>query len=216
MVNIRIVLIFILVLNLGCRYPKCTEKFKVAKKTLNTYVLLDPVVSIYARVKNAVTSNPPLSSSTSKIIDGVVNTTLSSKFNLKKIAGLKFRPSELDSLYKQMDYNKSKQLSGIAITSVLNRDFIGQPEKYGLLVSLKGYYNPNYSPHNSLASGMAGNSLILYSNTKPLVYVRLLVIDFEINEVVYYDKYVTENYDPRLESEMAELIKSRIRKIYYR
>lgn len=215
--NIRIgAFIILLCFFSACRYPKCTKNFRATKKILDTYVLMEPVVSIYARVQHSMTSNPPLSASISTLVDQITNETLSKKFRLKKIDGPKYRTSALDSLYNQIDHNRSKELKGVFTIPTLNTDFIGQPERYGLLISIVGFYNPNFNPHHNLSKGMASNSIIINSNTKPRVFIRIMVIDFEINELVYYDKFSTDNYDPRVESEMAQIIKRRLRKIYYR
>lgn len=201
---------------LACRYPKYTKTFRVTKKTLETYVVMEPVVSLYARGKNSMTSNQPLSKSTCTVINKIVNQTLSRKFNLKKDIGVKYNLAYLDSIFYLVDHNKRKELNGISMLSNVNENFIGQPERYGLLISMIGFYDPNFNPHHNLTRGMSTNSIIFNQFTKPHLVIRLAVIDFELKELVFYDKFITENYDPRLENEIEELIKRRIRKIYYK
>jgi hypothetical protein len=210
------ILVLIVIVFGACKYPKYQKSFRVTKKTLDTYVVMEPVVTVYARVKNSITSNPPLSVSTSKIVNQIVNKTLSSKFKLKGDIGVKYNSATLDSVCHLLDNNKSKELKGIAMPSNINVNFIGKPERYGLLISMIGFYNPNFNPHNSLTRGMATNSLIFNFNTKPSIEIRLMVIDFELKELVFYDKFISDNFDPRVETEVAELVKRRLRKIYYK
>jgi hypothetical protein len=214
--KLTISIVFLTTLTIGCSTSKYSKEFRETKKHLDTYVIIESIVTIDARDRNSKTSDPSLSKSTARIVNRVVNETLSKKYKLKQLNGQEFGTKSLDSIYNYIDKNKIKELQGIKTTQNLKSNFLGQTDRYGLLISINGYYNPNYAPHFNLTAGMATNSIVVNPTIKPRMDIRIVVIDFEINELVYYDKFSTSNYDPRIENEVVELVRTRLRKIYYK
>lgn len=214
--NIIIIVIIFTFIFFGCRNIKYSIEFKENKKHTDSYFLFQPIVELKKVNNNKATVDSVLSSTTEEIIKNKTVTLLSNKFSLTQINEQIFNKAVLNDLYIQIDNIKEKTLQDILIDSIIAFNYQIKGNKYGILVSINGFYNPDYSPHYNLTAGIATNSVIINPYTKPHLSFRVLVIDVEKKQVVYYDKALTSNYDPRLKTEIEELVVLKLKKIYYR
>ncbi|OFX19158.1 MAG: hypothetical protein A2033_02030 [Bacteroidetes bacterium GWA2_31_9] len=201
---------------MGCRSIKYSIEFKENKKHIDSYFVFKPIVELKKVNNNKPTIDSVLSNSTEEIIKNKTIKLLSNKFSLTEINEQIFNKTILNDLYIQIDNNKEKVLQNIFFDSIITINYQVKENKYGILLSINGYYNPDYSPHYNLTTGIATSSVVINPYTKPHLSLRVLVIDIEKKEVVYYDKTSTSNYDPRIKNEIEELVLLKLKKIYYR
>jgi hypothetical protein len=214
--GILIIGALLIMLSAGCGSAKYAVDFRKAKKQINTYLVIKPLVTLNFFNQQLNTIDTLLSDSTERIVGRIVMKTLSTKYKLKQINRPPYSLKSLDSIYSRIDNNKIKALKGISIATSLKANLQNSEDRYGLFVTIKGFYNPNYDPHYKLITGMATNSIIVAPKTKPRIELRVMVIDFLKNEVVFYDKSSTSNYDPRVESEVEQIVRLKLKNIYYK
>jgi len=206
---------FLTLLCASCNSAKYAVGYKQAKKSQDSYLLLKPIVTILTTDGTDVKVDSSFSRSRARIIQQTITDLLSKKFRVAHSEAQEMKMASLDSICLQIDKNDPKILRGMMITPVplSDRD---RSEKFGLLITMDAYINSNFGPHQNITNGIGSNTLVLNPRTNPMVALRVLVVDLTSNEVVFYDKQSTRNYDPRVESELQEFTRSALKKIYYK
>ncbi|RLD59707.1 MAG: hypothetical protein DRJ05_06005 [Bacteroidetes bacterium] len=212
LINTIIVLAFILT---GCSSAKYSTEFKAQKKNIDTLTIIKPIVTIDARNNKVQFLSTELINSVQQTIEGLTIDILSSKYVLKEEKLSNIDTTIFNKIYDQIE-NSPKRISGVSSDSILKQIAPNIKSRFALLITYDGKINPNYEPHNNLMAGLASGYVIIAPNTKPHSDLRLMIIDTEIHEVVYFDRVKTSNYDPRVKSEIERIIKTILRNIYYK
>jgi hypothetical protein len=207
--------ILLLLVIKGCGSVKYSADFKSQKKHLDTLSVFTPIVTVIADNKKLKYTDTSLSNSIRLLIEKQIFDLLSEKYRLEKKQLPKTELSLFDDTYSQLE-NSDKRLNGIFCDSILEKFDVNYESRFVLLITFKGEINPDYGPHYNLKAGMATNRIIIAPHTKAYSDLRLTVIDTKTNEIVFYDKIKTSNYDPRMESEIEHITKTILKKIYYK
>ena len=199
----------------NCSSARYSSEFKTHKKQLDTLSYFDPIVRIMFNDFKTQYIDTVIGQQIKMQIGEIATSILSSKYILEKQEIPEIEPELLDDLYCKFDNSKG-QLNGIPCATILKDIPIAFKHRFVLLITFNSKINPDYGPHHNIARGMATNSIIFASHTKPSSKVRLLVLDTKLQEVVYYDLLTSTNYDPRIRSEVEHIIRNILRGMYYK
>lgn len=210
-----ITLLLFSILLASCSTAKYSVSFKKQKKHLDTLSIAKPFVEIYAITRSKKYLDTTLTSSNIKTIEKTTLNLLDSKYNLKKTILKNSDTQELKQLLEKLE-SSPKQLVNISVKKAISYFKDDFDSRFVLLLIYNGSINPNYGTNHNLKEGMATGLIVVNPSAKPHSDLRLLIIDKEKEKVVYYDKFRSGNYDPRLPSQVEQMTKTILKSVYYK
>lgn len=211
--------IFPLILLFGilynCSSAKYSADFKSQKKELETLTLLTPLVNVVAITGQESQVDTALNNSLRLLIENQTFDLLTSKYSLEKKQILQIDPKIFEPIYMQLE-NSEKKISGVKCDTLLKLFNQKYSSRFALLITYNGKVNTAFEPHYNVNASLATNSFIIAPYTKPYSDLRLLILDTEQKEIVFFNRINSSNFDPRVESEMEQITNTILKKIYYK
>lgn len=194
---------------------KYSSSFKKEKSKIENLTIYSPVVHITANNNKTEYKDSTLSKLNQEFLDSLTNNLLSKKYNLNNSLLPEFNINLFTELFKEVE-RSPKLLNDISAKEIFQKLNLKSESKYALMLVYNGQINPDYPPHYNIYSGLASNSVIVNPNTKPYSDLRIMIFDTENESVVFYDMVSSSNFDPRVSSEVEQLAKKILKKIYYK
>ena len=205
----------IIILSSSCNSAKYSTNFKKQKKFVEELTIYEPIVTIIAENNQISYVDSSIANGAKKVISDLTYQILSDKYKLNNPKNKnEYNIVALNDFYEQIDDN-SNTLESISSEQILIRKNNNKGSRYSLLITLQGKFNPKYSPHSSLQQGYSPQSVIFFPKARPDSDLRIMIIDNEINKIVFYDKLNTSSYDPRLKKDVERITKTILKKVYY-
>ncbi|NOX48177.1 MAG: hypothetical protein GXO89_14485 [Chlorobi bacterium] len=194
---------------------KYSAGFKKGKKGIETLTIYSPVVHIVANDKRTEYLDSVLTKKNQIFLDSLTHDLLFKKYTLESTSLPMFDMNVFTGLFEQLE-DSPKLLDNISAKQLLGELNLEHKSKFALMLVYSGTVNPDFPPHFNVLYGLASNTLIIDPSTKPYSEMRLMIIDTESEDVVFYDMVKTSNFDPRISGEVEQLAKKILRKIYYK
>lgn len=193
---------------------KYSSNFKSDKKHIDTITIIEPLVRVIKTNKKENTIDTNLTNLNKKVIDRVTKRLLNAKY---KTLNSNLKNAEFEKIFELYDQlNKSgKVLENISASFLLDQIEPAIQSRYAIFLNYNCIYDQSIVRNSNIRNGLASSTFIINGGNIPVEFV-LLVIDTGTKNVVYYDKIINTNYDPREESETEVLTKKILRKIYYK
>ena len=211
----KFLLVIVTLILMGFIPAKYSSSFKKEKSKIENLTIYSPVVHITANNNKTEYKDSTLSKLNQEFLDSLTNNLLSKKYNLNNSLLPEFNINQLTELFKEVE-RSPKLLNDISAKEIFQKLNLKSESKYALMLVYNGQINPDYPPHYNIYSGLASNSVIVNPNTKPYSDVRIMIFDTENESVVFYDMVSSSNFDPRVSSEVEQLAKKILKKIYYK
>ena len=84
------------------------------------------------------------------------------------------------------------------------------------MIFFQGSYNGYLKPDENIKQALQSNTIYLNSRHLFRSDIRILVMDILENILVYYDKKVSNDIDPRLPLPIEQMTSSILRPLYYK
>ncbi|NPD45383.1 hypothetical protein [Lentimicrobium sp. S6] len=213
----KILLLGILTLFLMSFTPiKYDKIFKKDKQKVDTLIMIMPYVQVFAHDNEEVFMDIELSILNENLIDSVSKDILDRKYVFKNIT-LKPDALGLSDLFEKLEASP-KYLNNISAQNIFMKQEIIWESKYAIMIFLEGYHLAAYPPHYFRNAQLKSNTIMIPINnsTESEIDLRLIMINTESNEIVYYDKVNSSQYDPRLPNEIENMVRQILKKIYYK
>jgi hypothetical protein len=194
---------------------KYSSDFKKEKKKIDMLTILSPIVHVVANNNSTQYLDSTLTKANQELLDSLTNKMLIEKYYIKNITLPELDINIFTDLFKQLE-SSPKLLDNISTKALLSELNLEYECKYALMLVYNGQINPDFPPHYNIKSGLASNSIVINSSTKPYSKMRLMIIDTEIESVVFYDMVNSSNFDPRVSAEVEQMAKKIMKKIYYK
>lgn len=194
---------------------KYSADFKKEIKGIDKLTIFNPTVHIFANNTKIEYLDSNLTKANQELFEGLTNNLLFKKFTLEESTLPVLDINIFDDLFKELE-DSPKLLDNISAKRLLSEVKLECKTKFALMLVYYGRFNPNFQPHYNTQSGVASNKIIINPSTKPYSEMRLLVIDTENEEIVFYDSVNSTNFDPRVSSEVEQMAKKILKKIYYK
>lgn len=206
---------FLIVLLCSCNSGKYATSYKIEKSDVDSIVLIHPFVQIETIDRNGNHQDLTLTQEHKRLIYSTANELLDSKYSITPQDTLAIDMDYVNEIFEKLDESK-KLISGIYLSKGDNSTQSIVGSKYALIVFYQGVYNPNFQPDHNVKAGLATNMLIVNPSSKPASTMRVLMINRNTHEVVFYAKKTTREADPRIVSEIEKLTRSILKPIYYK
>ncbi|MBR9832830.1 hypothetical protein GYB57_11840 [bacterium] len=211
----KFLLVIVTLILMGFIPAKYSSSFKKEKSKIENLTIYSPVVHITANNNKTEYKDSTLSKLNQEFLDSLTNNLLSKKYNLNNSLLSEFNINLFTELFKEVE-RSPKLLNDISAKEIFQKLNLKSESKYALMLVYNGQINPDYPPHYNIYSGLASNSVIVNPNTTPYSDMRILIFDTENESVVFYDMVSSSNFDPRVSSEVEQLAKKILKKIYYK
>jgi len=211
----KFLLVIVTLILMGFIPAKYSSRFKKEKSKIENLTIYSPVVHITANNNKTEYKDSTLSKLNQEFLDSLTNNLLSKKYNLNNSLLPEFNINLFTELFKEVE-RSPKLLNDISAKEIFQKLNLKSKSKYALMLVYNGQINPDYPPHYNIYSGLASNSVIVNPNTKPFSDMRIMIFDTENESVVFYDMVSSSNFDPRVSSEVEQLAKKILKKIYYK
>lgn len=211
----KFLLVIVTLILMGFIPAKYSSSFKKEKSKIENLTIYSPVVHITANNNKTEYKDSTLSKLNQEFLDSLTNNLLSKKYNLNNSLLSEFNINLFTELFKEVE-RSPKLLNDISAKEIFQKLNLKSESKYALMLVYNGQINPDYPPHYNIYSGLASNSVIVNPNTTPYSDMRILIFDTENENVVFYDMVSSSNFDPRVSSEVEQLAKKILKKIYYK
>ena len=201
---------------LGFTPAKYNKGFKNEKKKLDTLTVLTSFVQISANNNKYKVEDIELSIFNQRLIDSVTINLLQKKYVLNK-SQLSTNRLDFVEIFESLE-NSSKTLNKISSKKLFKNLKINLDGKYALILLLNGQYHPEFPPHYTRDAAFMSGTIIISPNNpiKAESDLRLLVINTENDEIVFYDRINSSQYDARVSSEIKIMTRKILKKIYYK
>jgi hypothetical protein len=196
---------------------KQSRSFKEANSGLDTLTILSPVVQVVADDNKNKFVDFELAQSNVRLIDSVSVALLSKKYKLDKTQTYLSDTKQYEEVLQHLE-NAPDVLENVSSRQVFNKQRTACNSRYALLLFYNGQFHPNFPPHYKLNTAVFAGKVVITPNnpTQSNSDMRVLIIDTETEQIVYYDKLSTAKYDPRVQSEVMQLTKDILKNIYYK
>ena len=194
---------------------KYSSDFKKEKKKIDILTIFNPIVHIVVNNNRTEYIDSTLTKVNQELLDSLTKKMLYKKYNIKNTVLPELDINIFTDLFKQLE-NSPKLLDNISAKGLLSELNLEYESKYALMLVYYGQINPDYPPHYNIHSGLASNTIVINSSTKPYSEMRLMIIDTENESVVFYDMVNSSNFDPRVSTEVEQMAKKIMKKIYYK
>jgi hypothetical protein len=194
---------------------KYAPDFKKDKKQIDTLTIFSSFAHIVANNNVTAYADPSLAIANQKVMDSLILDLLDRKYILESQNLPQINPDQFADLFAQLEQSP-KTLNNISSRELLENLNTPCKNKYALLLVYHGQYHPDFPPHYKFNSAVQYNTIAITPNnpTKSTSDLRLLVIDTEQEEVVFYDEINSSKYDPRVKSEVEQMTRNMLKKIY--
>lgn len=216
-----IVFISAFVLLFSCKTGRYISDYKQIKKTIDTLVILKPMVVIdVENYSNKDTFDIKLENAVSKILKDKANDLLSKKYIIKnELPDKEYSDGYIKNLISLT--NKLKQSKNPIQEFIFpNLSNENDNANYSLFFYLKGHYTLGINPYETLSKGESAN-LILGGSSVNLTPARTaneeigVILFNKNNEVLYFNSVFSVN-DPRLKELVERDFMKVIKSIYYK
>ena len=202
---------------LSCVSTKYSADFRKEKKGIDTLAIFKPVVNIVAKNNRTEYTDSNLIRDNQELLESVTFNLLSKKYTIEKILLPSIDINIFSDLFERLE-NSSKSLNKISSRQIFIEQSLECKSKYALLLVYFGQFNPDFPPHYKLKSAMLASTIVITPNnpSKSQSDLRLLIIDTEMEEIVFYNRINSSKYDARVLSEVGQMTKNILRKIYFK
>ena len=202
---------------LSCVPAKYSADFKKEKKGIDTLAIFKPIVNIVAKNNRTEYTDSILIRDNQELLESITFDLLSKKYTIEKILLPSMDINIFSDLFERLE-NSSKSLNKISSRQIFIEQNLECKNKYALLLVYFGQFNPDFPPHFKLYSAMLASTIVITPNnpSKSQSDLRLLIIDTEMEEIVFYDRINSSKYDARVLSEVGQMTKKILRKIYFK
>lgn len=195
---------------------KYATGFKQLKKEITSFSIMASHVNIVAKSRAGSFDETVFAEQVATIIDSMAADLLDNRYTIEAI---KTPAINNDLLYNLID--KLEELPNtftqISYESIFQEKIPSNQNRYALFISYKSVFNPDFPAHYKLQSAVMGNVVITPKDkTKTESDICILLHDTHEKEIVFYDRTITSMYDPRIKSEIELMVKSILKKIYYK
>ena len=195
---------------------KYATYFKKEKKKVDTLSVITPYVQIFADNNQYQVEDIELSLFNQGLFDSITKDLLQKKYILNHML---LTPNNIE-FYKLFDSleNSPKVLHEISAENLFKNSEINWKSKYALILIFHSKYHPDFPPHFTRDAAFMSGTIVIspHNPIKSESDLRLLVINTEYNEIVFYDKVNSSQYDPRLPNEIENMVRQILKKIYYK
>jgi hypothetical protein len=202
---------------LECSSGKYYSDFKTRKKSIEKLAVCRPTIFVKSVKGQKQSEDYELCDKLKKQIFEKTSSILSSKYKLTAASDINdsIPEKDLQALFSKLD-NSGKQLSSIKIPPFLQKDFNNIKERYCLMIFFQGSYNGYLKPNEDFKQALQSNTIYLNEGHPYRSDIRIVVVDILENNLVYYDKKVSNDIDPRLPIPIDQMISSILRTLYYK
>ena len=202
---------------LSCVSTKYSADFRKEKKGIDTLAIFKPIVNIVAKNNRTEYTDSILIRDNQELLESITFDLLSKKYTIEKILLPSMDINIFSDLFERLE-NSSKSLNKISSRQIFIEQNLECKNKYALLLVYFGQFNPDFPPHFKLYSAMLASTIVITPNnpSKSQSDLRLLIIDTEMEEIVFYDRINSSKYDARVLSEVGQMTKKILRKIYFK
>lgn len=196
---------------------KYAPGFKKDKKQIDTLTIFSSFAHIVANNNVTAYDDPSLAITNQKVMDSLTLDLLDRKYILESQILPQIIPDQFKGLFEQLEQSP-KILKKISSRKLLKNLNTPCKNKYAVLLVYQGQYHPDFPPHYKFKSVVQANTIAITPNnpTKSTSDLRLLIIDTEQEEVVFYDGINSSKFDPRVKSEVEQMTRNLLKKIYYK
>lgn len=207
-------LITIIASLIACTTGKYTSNYKAERSNIDSLTILTPWVLVEENDGENRKSNLLIEESNRMIISKITEKLLSSKYSIINQEFIYEDTKEFLEFCNKLEFSGDKLEGQIVPNGFL--DNIENPQtKYGLLLIYRAEFNPVYEPHYNLKAGIQTSYIIIDPQTKPSSDLRLLVINFQSEEVAHYSSKISKSHDPRVPDDVEFLTKAILKSVYY-
>lgn len=191
--------------------------FKEEKKGIDTLTIFNPVVQVFADNNRTRNIETELTQIDTRLIDSLTNKLLAKKYVLEKIMTPTSEIEVFSELFEQLE-NSPRSLVNVSSKLIFDNQTNFCKSKYALLLLYNGQFHPDFPPHYKLNSAVLSSTIVITPNnpTRSISDLRVLIIDTEKEQIVYYDRLNTSKYDARVQSEVVQMTKDLLKNIYYK
>jgi hypothetical protein len=202
---------------LGFIPEKYSGDFKKEKKEIDTLTIFNAIVYIVSDNNRSEFVDIALSQINQKLLDSVTYNLLSKKYKLEKAFITSIDIKIYNDLFVKLD-TSSKSLNKISSKPLFINQKIACKSKYALLLVYQGQYHPDFPPHYKLNKAMLSSTIVIKPNNPTAANsdLRLLIIDTETEEIVFYDRLHTSRFDARVDTEIIQMTRNILRNVYYK
>jgi len=194
---------------------KYSANFNKEKKKIDQLTIFNTIVHMVANNSSAEYIDSTLMKVNQSLLDSLTNSMLINKYNVKNAVLQEIELKKITDLFEELE-NSPSLLVNISTKGLLGNLNQVSESKYALMLVYYGQFNPDLQPHANLQSGFVTNSIVINSSTKSYSDMRLMIIDTENENVVFYDRFHSSNFDARLPTEVEQMAKKIMKKIYYK
>ncbi len=180
---------------------------------MDALTIILPFVQVFAHDKHDAFLDIELSILNQNLLDSLSKNILDRKYAFKDIS-LKPNATGVAELFEKLDAGP-KYLDDISSEKIFMKQEMLWESKYALMILFEGHYLATYPPHYFRNAALKGNTIMIV-NKESKIDLRLLMINTESMEVVFYDRVKSSQYDPRLPNEIVIMVKKILKKIYYK
>lgn len=201
----------------ACAPAKYAEGFKQTKKEIDTLSILPLFAHIIANNYQIEHIASTLIRANQQHIDSLTFNLLSKKYTLEKVELPAKELNVFSEVFSQLE-ESPKTLSKISSKPLFDVQHLTAKNRYVLLMVYFAQINPDYPPHYKLNSAMVSNTIVITPNnpTRAFSDLRLLIIDTEKEQIVFYDRIESSKFDARVPGEVEQMTRKILRKVYYK
>jgi len=212
-----ILLIIILIVTLTSFIPaKYTKDFKKQKKQISSLTLISPIVTIISNNGIERYVDTVSTKANQILIKDFTNELLSHKYKIENVKTPKINILLLNKILSKLE-DSPNELTKNSYKPIQKEIDLRFKNRYALLIIYNGTFNPDFPPHYKLNSAISGTIVITPNiTTKAESDLRVLILDTDTKEIVFYDRIFSSQYDPRIPYETEQMTKKILKKIYYK
>ncbi|MCD4696054.1 MAG: hypothetical protein K8S16_07410 [Bacteroidales bacterium] len=215
--NIKsLILIGVIIIVSSCDSAKYALNFKKDKKAVDTLTIISPAINIVAKSNDYEFIDSTLNAKNKELIEYITTQVLDSKYFLETQHKSTFNFNDLNKVFNQLD-SSTENIIDISAKSLINNLVIEKTNRYALLIIYYGEFNPDFPPHYKLGSALGGTIVITpNTKTKGESDLRLLIIDTNMDKIVFYDRIISSFYDAREPYDIEQMTRKILKRIYYK
>ncbi len=211
---ILIALMYGLFIMISCMPGGQTALFRQMKKEADTLIVISPYLEILADDFREKSIDHDLQELNRQLITKVTSDVLSSRYVLKHIELPEIDENKLFSFYDSLD--NSTESNAAAIQQPLFSELKEiDKSKLAMFITYHAEYNSVAAPVSS-QSNFGTSTLTVNPSARPRSDLRLIVINLQTDEVVFYNRHNTRNYSPNIPNDIEQITRRLLKDIYYK
>jgi hypothetical protein len=196
---------------------KYAADFKKEKKGIDTLTVFSSIVQVVSDDNITRYIDSTLSDKNQMLLDSITYALLSKKYTLEKVSLSSVDIGNYADLFEQLE-NSPESLDKISARPLLNNQHLKCKSRYALLLIYNASYHPDFPPHYKLNSVLVYSTIVITPGnpTASDSDLRLLIIDTQTENIVFYDRINASKYDARVIYDLDQMARIILKKIYYK